>query len=47
MNAAPVVQAGIDFGGTGTRFAIVSAGAAVAVSEAVTGELGEGTPADA
>jgi glucokinase len=46
MNPAPVAQAGIDFGGTGTRFAMISGGEVVAVSEALTGELGEGTPAE-
>jgi glucokinase len=42
----PLAQVGIDMGGTGTRFAVVSDGSVIATSEVPTGELGVGTPAE-
>ena len=46
MKRAPSAEVGIDLGGTGSRFAIISDGNVVAVSEVPTGELGAGTPAE-
>ena len=46
MNAPPSAEAGIDLGGTGSRFAMVSAGNVLALSEVPTDTLGAGTPAE-
>jgi len=46
MMGAQLAQVGIDMGGTGTRFAIISDGKVVATSEVPTGELGAGAPAE-
>jgi glucokinase len=46
MMGAHLAQVGIDMGGTGTRFAIISDGKVVATSDVPTGELGAGAPAE-
>src|SRR5579863_10371824 len=43
---AHLAQVGIDMGGSGTRFAIISDGKVVATSEVPTGELGAGAPGE-
>jgi glucokinase len=46
MKQPPSAEVGIDMGGTGSRFAVISAGKVLALSEVPTGSLGAGTPAD-
>jgi glucokinase len=46
MKVHPFVEVGIDLGGTGSRFAIISVGSVLAVSEVATSELGAGRPAE-
>ena len=46
MRRAPPAQVGIDLGGTGSRFAVISDDNVVAASELPTSELGAGTPAE-
>lgn len=46
MKGPPSAEVGIDLGGTGSRFAVISAGNVLALSEVPTGELGAGTPAE-
>jgi glucokinase len=46
MKAPQSAAVGIDLGGTGTRFAMISAGKVLARSEVATDALGAGTPAE-